>query len=361
MTIRVSDVNDNAPKFELPDYQAHNVDEDISLGTSILKVKATDADSGANAEIEYLVSDDHFSVDSSGIIVNNKQLDADNNNAYYEFVVTARDKGKRPLPSLRLRVSNRNLYIYLRIYNSQFVAFSFPLNELENFPGEPPKTGTATVRIYTKNKNDEEPKFSQQVYTPNVDENAGPNTLVTTVVASDKDGDNVRFRFVGGNTTSGQFVIEEITGVIRLHGKAISLDRDKYELNVTALDDGACCPNGETTTHTSTAVVVVFITDVNDNKPVFKDCSMYNPKVEEGAPNGSTVIKVQATDEDKGVNGQVKYSIVQQPNQKGTKFTVDEETGQVLTNKVFSSFFPSLNMFPLILIFHFSSSPFVER
>ncbi|XP_078049941.1 neural-cadherin isoform X3 [Augochlora pura] len=293
LTIRVSDVNDNAPKFELPDYQAHNVDEDITLGSSILKVKAADADSGSNAEIEYLVSDDHFSVDKNGIIVNNKQLDADNNNAYYEFVVTAKDKG------------------------------------------EPPKTGTATVRIYTKNKNDEEPKFSQQVYTPNVDENAGPNTLVTTVVASDKDGDNVRFKFVGGNTTSGQFVIEEITGVIRLHGNNISLDRDKYELNVTALDDGACCPNGPSTIHTSTAVVVVFITDVNDNKPVFKDCRMYNPKVEEGAPNGSNVIKVQATDEDKGVNGQVKYSIVQQPNQKGTKFTVDEETGQVSTNKVF--------------------------
>lgn len=63
--------------------------------------------------------------------------------------------------------------------------------------GEPPKTGTATIRIYTKNKNDEEPKFSQQVYTPNVDENAGPNTLVTTVVASDKDGDNVRYVSTG--------------------------------------------------------------------------------------------------------------------------------------------------------------------
>lgn len=49
-------MNDNAPKFELPDYQAHNVDEDIPLGTSILKVKAMDADSGKNAEIEYLVS-----------------------------------------------------------------------------------------------------------------------------------------------------------------------------------------------------------------------------------------------------------------------------------------------------------------
>ena len=51
-----------------------------------------------------------------------------------------------------------------------------------------------------------------QVYTPNVDENAGPNTLVTTVVASDKDGDGVTFGFVGGSTTSGLFRIEENTG-----------------------------------------------------------------------------------------------------------------------------------------------------
>lgn len=209
-----------------------------------------------------------------------------------------------------------------------------PLTNQSFDSGAPAKTGQATVRIYTKNKNDEEPKFSQQVYTPNVDENAGANTLVTTVVASDKDGDNVRFGFVGATTESGQFVIEEITGVIRLRGSDISLERDKYELNVTAMDDGACCPDGKKNIHTSTAVVVVFITDVNDNKPVFKECGSYSPKVEEGAPNGSPVIKVQATDEDKGVNGQVKYSIVQQPNQKGTKFTVDEETGQVSTNKV---------------------------
>lgn len=172
--------------------------------------------------------------------------------------------------------------------------------------GEPAKEGTATIRIYTKNKNDEEPNFSQQVYTPNVDENAGPNTLVTTVVASDKDGDNVEFGFVGGARKSGQFVIEKMTGVIRLHNGAISLDRDKYELNVTAVDDGNCCPGGQNSRHTSTAVVVVFITDVNDNKPMFKDCPTYHAKVEESAPNGSPVITVHATDEDKGVNGQVR-------------------------------------------------------
>ena len=149
------------------------------------------------------------------------------------------------------------------------------------------------------------------------------------------------FGFVGGSPTSSLFRIEENTGVIRLISGSIMLDRDKYELNVTATDDGKCCVEGSATPvdpatlHTSTAVVVVFITDVNDNKPVFEDCGSYSPKIEEGAPNGSPVIKVHAVDKDKGVNGQVKYSIVQQPNQKGTKFSIDEETGEVFTNKVF--------------------------
>lgn len=127
------------------------------------------------------------------------------------------------------------------------------------------------------------------------------NTIVVVVVADLRISDfsrpsNARVRrfgFVGSGTSSGQFVIEEITGVIRLHSKSISLERDKYELNVTAVDDGACCVNGGATIHTSTAVVVVFITDVNDNKPVFRECAKYNPKVEEGAPNGSPVLKVR--------------------------------------------------------------------
>ena len=55
-----------------------------------LQVKSSDADSGANAEIEYYVSDDHFTVNANGVISNNKKLDADSNNAYYEFTVTAK-------------------------------------------------------------------------------------------------------------------------------------------------------------------------------------------------------------------------------------------------------------------------------
>ncbi|GIY05515.1 neural-cadherin [Caerostris extrusa] len=235
------DVNDNAPRFELPDYQAHNVDEDVAVGTSILQVSASDMDQNKNAEIEYSLDKEDFTIDNKGVIYSNKRLDADINNTYV----------------LTVRATDR---------------------------GDPPLTGTATVRIYTENKNDEPPKFSQDVYTPNVDENAGPNTLVTTVVASDKDGDNIYFGFVGGGTVSGMFQIEERTGVIRLISGHIQLDKDKYELNVTARDDGACCKNGALTTHTSTALVVVFITDVNDNKPLFEECSTYAPKWKKGRP-----------------------------------------------------------------------------
>ena len=59
------------PKFFFP---IPNVEEDIPVGTSILKVKAADADSGSNADIEYYVSDDHFTVSSKGIVSNAKRL-----------------------------------------------------------------------------------------------------------------------------------------------------------------------------------------------------------------------------------------------------------------------------------------------
>lgn len=247
LVIKIEDVNDNAPRFEIPDYQAHNIDEDVPIGTKILTVKAIDNDQGRNAEITYSLNRDEFYIDEKGVIYSNKRLDADNNNTY-QLTVSATDRGN------------------------------------------PPLTGTATVRIYTVNKNDESPKMSQDVYTPNIDESSGPGTLVTTIQASDRDGDNILFGFVGGGTTSGIFQIEERTGVIRLINEKIVLDRDKYELNVTARDDGSCCKNGALTTHTTTALVVVFITDVNDNKPVFEDCASYAPVVEEGAPSNTHVI-----------------------------------------------------------------------
>ena len=62
----------------------------LKSSKTCFQVKSSDADSGGNAEIEYYVSDDHFTVNGNGVISNNKKLDADSNNAYYEFIVTAK-------------------------------------------------------------------------------------------------------------------------------------------------------------------------------------------------------------------------------------------------------------------------------
>lgn len=46
------DVNDNAPVFQRRDY-AVTVPEDVAVGTEVLRVMATSADIGPNAEITY--------------------------------------------------------------------------------------------------------------------------------------------------------------------------------------------------------------------------------------------------------------------------------------------------------------------
>lgn len=64
----------------------------------------------------YSVSDDHFRVDNKGIIYNRRTLDADDNNAYYEFVVTATDRGMY----LNFHFCNivYTLYVFLSSYLS---------------------------------------------------------------------------------------------------------------------------------------------------------------------------------------------------------------------------------------------------
>ena len=52
--ISITDVNDNAPTFEFPQYQGSAV-EDVLVGTSVLKVTATDADIGLNGKVSSLV------------------------------------------------------------------------------------------------------------------------------------------------------------------------------------------------------------------------------------------------------------------------------------------------------------------
>ena len=197
----------------------------------------------------------------------------------------------------------------MRKFNSKFL-ISLNISLI----GKPPKSTRATVKIITENVNDEKPDFTQQVYTPNCDENAEPNSYVTKVSAPDIDRDQVKYAFSDGSTESGPFVIDEMTGIIRTGPGPYVLDEDKYELFITTVDDGSCCQTDtsnrtsvKNSQHNATSIVVVFITDINDNKPVFNNCSESLLSVDKDAPVGQIISggNISANDEEKGVNGQV--------------------------------------------------------
>merc|ERR1712098_856830 len=92
LRIHVLDVNDNTPTFG-SDYYEANIDESTEIGMSILKVEASDADSGQNSDIVYFVSDEHFDADKNGKISYIKRLNTTSEDAFHEFQVSATDNG----------------------------------------------------------------------------------------------------------------------------------------------------------------------------------------------------------------------------------------------------------------------------
>ncbi|XP_076860650.1 protocadherin alpha-3-like [Brachyhypopomus gauderio] len=81
-----------------------------------------------------------------------------------------------------------------------------------------------------------------------------------------------------------------------------SLDREtspSHKLLLTALDGGKPPKSG-------TMEITVDVIDVNDNMPVFTQDS-YFVKLSENVPIGTTVIQVNATDLDDGINGEVFF------------------------------------------------------
>ena len=93
-----------------------------------------------------------------------------------------------------------------------------------------------------------------------------------------------------------------------------------YHLHVSASDG----------IHMEHAVVKVIIKDMNDHAPVFTNCAKYSPSIPENSGRRTPVLKVFASDEDLGPNGEVEYSIDYGNAQK--MFAINQRTGLVYTN-----------------------------
>ncbi|XP_062940115.1 protocadherin-11 X-linked isoform X5 [Cynocephalus volans] len=282
LLIKVKDENDNAPVFTQP-FISLSVPENNSPGTQLTKISATDADTGRNAEISYLLGADappEFNLDRrTGILTAVKKLDREKQEKYY-FTVLAKDNGMPPL------VTN------------------------------------ATVFVTVLDQNDNSPIFTHNEYNFYVPENLPRHGTVGLITVTDPDyGENsaVTLSILDVND---DFTIDPQTGVIRPN---ISFDREKqesYTFYVKAEDGGRV-------SRSSTAKVTINVVDVNDNKPIFVvPPSNYSYELVLPSTNpGTVVFKVVAVDNDTGMNAELRYSIVG-GNTKGL-FIIDQTTGNI--------------------------------
>lgn len=106
-------------------------------------------------------------------------------------------------------------------------------------------------------------------------------------------------------------------------GIIITTDKFDYERKKRYEFD-VMANHGESETH-----IVIEITDENDNSPQFTRTS-YDGTLDENTPIGSSVLKVAATDKDEGRNGFVTYAIA---NSDPLPFTIDPFTGVISTSE----------------------------
>ncbi|NXV46811.1 CADH8 protein, partial [Uria aalge] len=267
VTITLTDVNDNPPKFAQSLYH-FSVMEDVALGEPIGRVKANDLDIGENAKSSYDIIEgdgmDIFEITTDaqtqdGIIRVRKPLDFETKKSY------------------TLKVEAANIHI-----DPRFIS------------GGPFKD-TATVKIVVEDA-DEPPVFSSPTYLLEVHENAAINSVIGQVAAHDPDVSSspIRFSIDRHTDLERQFNINAEDGKITL---ATPLDRETnmwHNITIVAT---------ETRNHSqvSRVPVAIKVLDVNDNAPEF--ASEHEAFLCENGKPGQVIQIVSAIDKDDPKNG----------------------------------------------------------
>ncbi|RWS15474.1 hypothetical protein B4U79_12965 [Dinothrombium tinctorium] len=292
LQINVIDENDHSPIFEQAYYETR-IRESIPVGTTVITVRASDQDSGSNADIEYTLlnptgPNEVFRIDSNtGTITTRGQLDRETVN-FYSLNVQASDLGALPVR----------------------------------------KHTQTTVEITVIDDNDNYPQFSNRSYTASVPEDVNwiNRPVIAKISAFDLDeGMNaaLRYSIIGGNT-QGHFQIDSITGEISVISQLDYEMARNYRLIVRVQDAGS--PPRSNTTQ-----LLINVEDVNDNDPKFYS-TLFQESVVENTPQGQSILRVQAYDPDEGQNSAITYSI-KNAETLNMPLTIDEQTGWIVTTK----------------------------
>jgi protocadherin Fat 1/2/3 len=266
--IDVLDANDNAPRFDRASY-SRDVVEDARTGTTVVTVSATDPDLGENGRVRYKLVGGGGGVPfkvhpSTGAVILVGELDREVRDRY------------------ELRV---------RAYDS----------------GDVPRWSETSVRVQVRDVNDNPPRFSQSFYEVRAREDLPVGSVILTVTAGDDDlldAGDVRYSFLSND--GGKFVIDELTGTIRIASRLDFEETMVYNLTVVAGDRGA--PALSTKTY-----VLVEVADVNENfhAPDFGGAYVLEGSVGENLAPGVEVMTVRASDDDDpgGIDSQLVYSL----------------------------------------------------
>ncbi|XP_021942527.1 DE-cadherin isoform X2 [Zootermopsis nevadensis] len=272
--IQVEDVNDNIPAFT--EVVRGSVLENEPPGTPVMQIRAIDADgTEANNQVTYALADhtDLFHIDpKTGNITTLKTFDREEKD-FYNVKLYATDNS----PSSLYTDGSHN-------------------------------TGQQVFRIEIADKNDNPPRFTQEVYVAEaIPEDANINYIVTEVKAQDNDtASTVRYSIVGGNTYDA-FLIEDLTGKIRVNSKLDYENITSYTLLVKA-DDGIV--------H-DMAKVEIKIENVNDNPPVFLPYNK-NITIQEEEIVPGCIVTLQAYDPDiqvRTAEQHIEYFVVKEDQQ----------------------------------------------
>ncbi|XP_037364119.2 protocadherin alpha-11-like [Talpa occidentalis] len=186
------------------------------------------------------------------------------------------------------------------------------------------------VEVEVRDINDNPPVFSLREQKLLISESKQPDSHFPLEGASDADiGENAQLTY---KLSQNEYFSLELPTSIKPSKRLSltlkkSLDREKtpeLSLLLTAADGGKPALTG-------TVQLFVGVLDINDNDPEF-DQSEYKVRLMENAVKETFVIKVNATDRDEGVNGEVTYSLRSIKPSGKQLFTLDENNGEVRVN-----------------------------
>ncbi|XP_076838024.1 cadherin-10a [Brachyhypopomus gauderio] len=231
----------------------------------------------------------------------------------------------------RIDEKSGDLHATQRLDREEKASYTLQAQAFNKYTGLPLEPATEFI-VKIHDINDNEPKFTRDVYTASVPEMSDVGTFVIEVNATDADdasyGNSAKLVY---SILQGQpyFSVEPETGIVRI---ALSnMDREvrrDYQVVIQAKDMA-----GQMGGLSGTTMVNVTLTDINDSPPRFA-FSSYQMSASESAEIGKPVGELKANDGDEGANAEMKYRIVDGDGKDSFDIVTDDrQTGIILVRK----------------------------